>query len=156
MFEKLIPTSKKSALLLVFVAILAGTIPAIVASFVVSSTTTSSRVAAAKRDERRRYTSVCERTNISKAEARIAVHENTASPPSLVRRRDKLFVVLDCRATFNATGSAVPLSPQQDRRYLEIIRRDGLKGQGSARVPIVRNGQVVGSRVVESGKLADF
>jgi hypothetical protein len=75
-------------------------------------------------------------------------HANKASPPSLVNRREKLYVILDCAATFNHGGRGVPLTQDQDRKYLGVIRR--------ARIPIMHHGQVVGSREPEQGNLADF
>jgi hypothetical protein len=99
-------------------------------------------------NEKRFYTTVCERNNIVKAEARIAVHENKASPPSLVQRRDKLFVVLDCASTFEHGGRGVPLTPGEDKKYLDVIRR--------GRIPDLKFGQVVGSHEPEQGGLADF
>lgn len=102
----------------------------------------------ARLSERRFFTKVCERNNIVKAEARIAVHENKASPPSLIHRRDKLFVILDCESTFLHGGRGVPLTPGEDQKYLNIIRQ--------ARVPDLRYGRVIGSHEPEQGGLADF
>jgi hypothetical protein len=124
----------------VLITLCLGTLPGIASSVVLNHNQHA--------NDRNLYIRVCERNNYIKAESRIAVHENKASPPSLVNRREKLYVILDCAATFNHGGRGVPLTHDQERKYLEVIRR--------ARIPLLRHGEVIGSREPEQGNLADF
>jgi hypothetical protein len=103
--------------------------------------------------DQRFYTRTCERNNLIKAITRTNIREGLpkgVGSPQNRHRNDVLQPILNCTATFQHDGNPIPLTADQDRRFLNIIQR--------GKIPIMSpsGGRIIGSRQPEQGSLADF